>query len=331
MKQYTFFLSILLFFFLTSCEKEALSNEENISVVNGRLVFSSSRQFEQTLGRVSKIEDEEKFRKKFLESEFTSLRSLVARTKSDTFPFPSCYYNLLNSNLEYQVADTVYRYDMLERVKFAIPLKELDEFKNIDTKTRNKYIVARFQIDSPTTTNSKSGRVTMNGNALDGRHQKEFFQERYLENVVRGRRKYVHELMTYSERIIESGLVMRVKCYSYLLVKMEWMSSSGWKDAGEIRYVTLKINGDSHLSTTSDPVGWVDPVDLTTPVSNRKDFSFNTLAIASGVHKIELQRFSYISPYQDHYFNITVSGSIEQLVVGDLLSNSWNNTGNPLW
>ncbi|SDM92026.1 hypothetical protein [Siphonobacter aquaeclarae] len=318
---------ILAFLFATlwtSCQKKSdeLRTDNSISVIGGRLRFANEKLFRMTLMDLSDAK-RSKITKSLLPENFESIGKQVEVAGRDTLPFPACYYPVLNSNMEYQVADTIFRYDLTKRVKYAIPSSDMSEFENNEIG-RDKYVVAQFSSNVLQMPASKSGRSYLTNIEIDARHQKEFYLEQYNGLPAQGRRKYVHELVTYQEIMLVGNRV--VVAYLDLRIKLESKARTGWDPTNEARHISYSLTGETKVLTSSSPSTWY-------PQNNQNNININDVIVSFSDLKIPLQQFSYamVGSQAGHYFSVELNGFISQQVNGDVPQNAWINSGYPLW
>ncbi|SDM91993.1 hypothetical protein [Siphonobacter aquaeclarae] len=322
-------------FLLFSCGHEILQpvvSQEDLTISGDRIAFSSRDQYRQTLEKLSTKEGYKEITSRLENKGFRSLKSYFRENNSDTLHFPSEIYEILNENLEYSISDTIYRYDVSRKVKYAFSKNETDAY----TKAKNglnpgdRYIFSRFN-STPVEMRSTGGRVSISEKGIDARHQKEFMIHQYNMGSASGRRKYVHELWAYYEA---SGLQMSsqaiVESYLFLQIKLEKKANTGWNNATEARYVWCNIYGDSEVITKSNPNTW-------DPATNKTTFRFSEMFPTVGTVKLTLHKFTYMWWWEvgaetiKHQFSVEVNGSITQEIVGGIPMDSWTNEGYPLW
>lgn len=324
------FVLITLLGFLLSCSENEFEKQDSISslkVENDRLAFSSSEELQKTLTELNSKSNSEL--KQWIKSyDFESFLNKTASgeeledfSTSDLTKAPLSIQAILNAEGEVKVGETIVWYN--NGLKHFIPNN--DENLLIKTKLdpsldKNPgwYSVKPYNgIGSKE--NVAEGRSYIS--SLDARHQKEFT---YINGT---QRKFVHEINIYTEvsYYFANGQGYQSYSIAYLNVKLEYKTSKGkWRVAGEPRNISINLAMASpqYYSSGSLLVPIVTPSTAVNLTFNNSQDRYN-IVLASGSGPTY---YGY-SPA----WNIDVSGTIYQYIVGDLTSNAWYNTGNPLW
>lgn len=300
---------------------------QDIKVENERLVFRNNSTFDNFVKALQRKQPGDSPMSRH--SGFVSLEQVIRQNTTDTLPFPAYFYYFLNSRLEYQVADTVFKYDVTKGIKYGVPVTEGAVLNNLNdgTDIDPKYIKARFGLSSNGIVSSKGGRVGIGADEINARYQNEF---RQMSNgsTFGSRMKFVHELVTYYEDLDPQiaprrNILKRYVGHLMLRIKLEYWGS-GWKPASEYRYLTCHIWGNSKAVK----IGTTGTIEQSTVNS---DFDYSDYSIIRWDYKIPLHRFEYSYYEPNHYFLVEVNGNIKQQILGDDPSNEWNTSGAPLW
>jgi hypothetical protein len=322
---------------VVSCDQKIEPNvnqvESSIKVENGRLAFSSTKEYLETTQSLFKMDEKslDEWEKKF---NINSLRKLFKAKSTDSQVLISDELNsfenasefmlaTLNTNGEIQVGDTIIWYN--KGVKHYVPNKNEDLLIRIKKNPKESTILGEYSIGilGERETN-KQARITISANngSLNAFWQRQFTY--YRNGSPYGIRKYVHELyvQTQSMRCFPGGC--DTQSTIYLRVKLEYRDSRGnWPAAGEARQVTVNVN--------STDAQYFSSGSLIAP------YYFGNSSIITSATVNSTQVFGIAQGYGPTYngyspqWSVDVSGSIYQYIIGDLSSNAWNNEAYPLW
>ncbi len=330
----------ILTFSLFSCQKEEIKVSDNQNTnqpkfENGRLVFKNSDSFFAFTKELNKKNDAELMQlEKNLghHSLFTKLQVQDSEETDEStfadFNFPRSLQFVINQAGEYQVGDEIFWYN--NGIKHVIT--QANESKLAEIKKNPKLSEKYFQVKSTVqqVTPSASGRLNIGANNLDARHQREFWQYSCLEAAGRqGWRKYVHEIVTYTEYYGGTGYFSSID----LRIKLEWKGRRYWEPASETREIGFILNGSvthyNGLSTNTFPISLTSSVD-----SNNQyyyiDFTSIPLFRRSGDVYVNLL-YNRGGLYTGISWAVELNGIIYHHVVNDIPSNGWVNNGYPLW
>jgi hypothetical protein len=331
--------TILSTLFFYSCKKDQTvtenfetkleqKNTSLPSVANGRLVFESHDDYYHFIdlidnGDFSKIKNYEN------NSNFSSLYSVFqSGTKDEILPqylqeyedfgLPQSLRKVLNKDGEVVIGNEIIWYSKSQ--KYFV--ENLDEKKLSDVKNNpNGDIVKHIQVGNKviplkvnSSTPNQSVYLGLTGSIANWQFQ--FWQ--YASPA--GWRKYVHGLEVFTD-VYWNGLVYIWNSKLFLNIKMEWKGKN-WKPA---TYETKDIICNISYTNNFSAPGYFSYL---IPQNNILNFSVTQ----SG----DVQRL--IGNVQgsgtfggNNGWTAGVNGTIYQHVVGDVQSNEWYNTANPLW
>ena len=335
MKKAIFFIAVC--FFCAACEDQDVLLESTpspqtvlnskISVDNGRLVFNNAEELYSIVDSLSKMSEQEL--KQWSES--ASITSLInnddeaLQKEFDDFGFPNAFKAIINENGEYQVGNTISWYH--EGFKyFADSESELEGVKQSPNSANERIEVeAKTVAIEPNDQDVSNQKVTLYNNSSDARHQKEFFHG----GDSGSKRKYVHEIRTYTESYYAKDPLLGSGYSIYssltLVIKLEWWGnkSKKWKVAGGSRRVAYDLSGSA--------------------LFKYKDINYDNVTRDIQISKRNTDtksgdRYITIASYGDGFarsssvkWEVDLYGKIEHSVEGDLYTNKWINSGNPLW
>ncbi|WP_338766390.1 hypothetical protein WAF17_03675 [Bernardetia sp. ABR2-2B] len=313
----------LLFFLFSSCEQQeeltsleiATKKTDNLTIKDKRFVFDNQEHFQSFMQSFTNKSEQE------LEnwSKSNTVKSLLITGVSEEFEqfnFPTAFKAIINENGEYQIGNSIVWYN--DGFKYFVnneeELKSIKENPSLSTK--------KAKVESKIVGKMPSlQRVVLGANTIDARHQREFFQN----NNSGSKRKYVHELVTYTEYlgayhpIFGNGYT--IISYLYLNIKLEYKGNrrrSRWKPAGESRRVFYSLSGSSTISFDG----------LSQPTNS---FNFSEDLTRSGDRQLSLGGFSTGFETKSPVWTVEVNGFIDHSVVGDVASNRWFHEGYPMW
>jgi hypothetical protein len=362
MKKIKFFVWVLwALVFFEACKKpdfdttisdnpERVVERSELRVEQGRLVFNDFEHFLQVAEQLDGLSEEELDQWEHSKG-IASLRSALKQYYADSselidekleglasFNFPKTFQSLINTDGECRLGDDLIWYH--DGLKHYVPNADEALLAQIKTNPALSAITAKAGATTEDVA-SETNRVTLGANSLDARHQWEFWQYSYYGYPNRGRRKYVHEIVTYSEQNTLYEICKKKGCYkcevelcpvsyyfystAFVRIKMEWRGKR-WRPAGENREILYNLALEGILRV------WDGGALVYTNTNSY--FASRPLFIGRDTY-VTIASFSGSGPtwISDGLFirwELDVSGNIQQRVVGD--SNSpWNNQGFPLW
>ena len=331
MNKLTIFLSLSLLLFACADDNEVLLTEPNstttIKSIDGRLVISDTDQFYQIFRALSNYTNEQletwsenlayKPLNKAL-SDFSQVDGATNPALEDLleFNFPQAYLYLLNEQGLMQVGDEIIFFQKGQQ--HYVDHHNVRDIREI--KTNPDLIKKSFDVQ----VSSYSPDISINNERtdlglidLDARWQREFDIQSHMGVPISGRRKYVHEIITFTS--INISVVE-------LQVKLEFKGSR-WREAGEKRNITFALNTDTRMLRASTGSHYC--------ARTTKNINFS-LTNYTGVYRNQIglfmdeplgcQQIQY-----DSFWRIEVTGSIRHAISGDDPANEWLNSGNPLW
>jgi len=294
---------------LKSSEKKADSPAEGIKREGNRLAFSSHDEFSKTVKELDNLYGKE-FEKWQNDLRFKSLASMphdtlqIVEDMSMRDNLPASYRSLLNEDGEVIINDSIRWWTPEGRI-YSVPKGNEEKLKAIkNNPPRDKF--KTFNVSAcplPTT----AGRIFLNLNSIDARHQSEFF--------LGAKHKHVAELYTVTE---EGGTVA-----VYLRIKIEWLScrTLGWFSCAYV----WRTSGLAR-TISYDITGYVKYDDR---AQHTKLFRYSlSEANASFDHNLRIADFGMFRSHNlVHPIEIELSGSITQTTHG----HTCKFEGSPLW
>ncbi len=324
---------------LFSCKKEKLDSVaaakekgkipeiQNPVVENNRMVFSSHDAFYKFVDAIDNNDPAVSEKLERLQG-FTSLynriktydlseEELPASLNSYLeFGLPESFQRVLNAEGEVIIGDQLVWYN--NSYKYFINKAESGKLQSIkenpDASDVRKTKVGK-ELTPVNFKNADQARVWMGlANGPDARHQREFWQNAPSA----GNRKYVHEIQAYTDSYFDR-IFYQWNSRVILRIKMEWRGKK-WKPAGETRQISYNLTSSNVFY--GPPFGYLIPANTT----------FTDNVTQSGdVSRMVAQAAGSGTFGSGSGWSIELSGTIYQHVVGDVQSNEWYNTGNPLW
>ncbi|HMR92223.1 MAG TPA: hypothetical protein PKC69_07905 [Chitinophagaceae bacterium] len=308
-----------------------------IKVEDGRLVFENYNSFYETLNNLrlnrnktrNLPEDTAGFNS--LGSEFAKVSLLIgdSEVSSETndllsFGFPEEFLLVLNKEGEVQIGNEIIWYQ--NHNKFFISTADKDKLKEFKKNTDlvHKRVPAGSQVVD-LNFNNNSGVAVENltylgyGGSLDARHQREFVSQA----PVHGRRKYVHEIITFFDGYYNTGTHLIWSTYITLRIKLEWKGSK-WRPASELRNINVSLSGTASVNTPGQGTYQLGPTINTNQSVQRNNDYLVPLAQFNGSGTLP----------GNARWQLNMWGTIYHHIVGDVTSNQWYNAGtssNPLW
>jgi hypothetical protein len=300
-----------------------------VKVENGRVAFKNSEEFFKFTTDVTN-KSEEDLNVWENQMGFKSLRNTLHQSylsdkdlnndlqKLENFNFPRGHLSVLNEKGECLIGDTIVLY--LDGFKHFIPNKDenlLDAIRNNPSVSKIKGIAGgKVQPNAQAT----SSLVTLGSNQLDARYQWQFTSQFYQGNSSVGPKKFVHELVAWSETA--NGLFFHAKLF--VRTKLEYKSRNTWREAGEFRRITYNMFATYTLNGYDI---WGNPSSISGSTSLVNTGSFELRRFAYELLIIDIN-FGSAGPF---YWSTEVSGNIAQIMDGDVQANFWQSTGSPLW
>ncbi len=339
MKTLKFVVLLLLIFSISSCKKqidtplkENVNNtfSEDLKTAQGRFVFTSAKAFVNTLDLLSKKSVHEA-RAFILKYNIATLEALNSRQGNDQssdfirnesdFSLPYIYSLLLNESGEVQIGNEVIVYK--DGVKYYFPVEEYHAGLSLASAKKKKDIEIKSISKKNSTNNS---RISFSDNGLDARWQREFYQQSYQNN---GTRKFVHEIVSFTDYYDFYDPVTGLSGYTFytqlfLRIKLEWKGRRNWNPAGEYRDISYNLTKDIYLRNVVFP--YTSQYAFIPFTGNISDFRTQNSDL-----QVQLGGFSGNTVNGGVYWEVDLRGNIYQYVLGDLVLNSWNNIGSPLW
>lgn len=316
---------------LASCSDGLIDEQTNqlpVKVENGRMVFLNSKVLYETIDKLNFMDDDAKknWSNQFGFNSFFDLSSndeSMLDDESSISNVPISFQRILNKNAEYQINDTIVWYN--KGIKHFIPNQDESLLEKIKKNPELSTIKGEYFFSTFEERDTENARTTISLNGLDARHQREFS---YYGN----RRKYVHELYTYTETVgVSSGYTFHTELH--LKIKLEWYGSSSrkWRPAGESRQMNYSINYSIRVVNINTGYTFIS-------IPNSGYFTGNLANNVTRSSDVDLLIGSAIGTtiYPDYFghptWDVEISGSIYHKIVDDpSSSNAWTNSGYPLW
>lgn len=219
---------------------------------------------------------------------------------------------MLNKDSEVEINDSIVWLNNGNLYAFS----KLDELNlmTLKNKLEKCKIIGSFKVSVINNKLLKTISMGIN-NSLDARNQKTFVQQYYqpcggIRQSVNGDRKYVHEL--YTIQITDPLGYSTTELH--LRIKLEYKGSKYWKPAGENRTININVSG---IALYSQGV-----TNISTPYSLVKNYT------CSG-DRDEPIIYQAVNG-SGASWQVSMSGTIFQIVNGDVTTNGWYNSGT-LW
>lgn len=316
-----------LFLTFTACKKDAVPTapvpdvqENSVSVENGRLAFKTADDFYKYIDAV-KPEASGKAGFHSLYAAFNEaygkpgIEPRLSPTLSDLtkFKFPASFLATLNEKGEVKIGDEIIWYH--NGAKYFIPSGKANEIESL------KRTPEAIEKSLPVASAKLNARTTLGIDALDARHQREFWQ--VSSQWGEGWRKFVHEIDTYRDPYYQPFPgITGFNAYVYLRIKMEWKGCCDWNPAGETRDVQINISGSATIQGTTSPYG---------SYTTGPTFNHNISTTTSQNYEVLLAKYVGLGTVDSGSWQVDVNGSIYQYVQQDSPANAWTNSGIPLW
>lgn len=266
---------------LSSCNSEIDNLDQPQVPAENRAVFESTSDFMKTFENLiyyNKSELKEWSKSKNI----NSLLEECEKNNLEQTQLPQALQSMLNKNAEFQIKDSIIRYDNNNFYLIAVNNTELEEFVIIGGVKSNKL----------GNSDLTKGYYEMGTDEIDGSHQYEF----KLEEGDKYTFKYVHELQTYTINLhIDTGYYLSMR------VKLEYRGKK-WHEASEMRELEYQI------STT------VDLVPVLTGASNYPRIP--TTTPAQGNVEIPLAVYFISNDTRIKQWNVSIGGYIKHQVIG---------------
>lgn len=309
---------------ILGCTKEVKDTLRPYTYDNDRLVFRNFDDFYNTYLSLAKNSsmDELAF---WAQSKNHS--TLLNSSDTTLYEYSTVFRTILNKNLEFQLGNDIIWFN--KGNFYALPKggSNVEAFKcNPDTSNK----VGSIKI-KPVIERNEKGAIIWNNYTLDARNQQEFWQAYKApcgESTIltSGNRKYVHEV--YGESLIGyNGYCGCYHIYSslWLRIKLEWKGNrGGWKVASEQRNIKLiDLQGTAWWGWPQTYVADLDIEDADSCFTNNGNLGGEKLVWLTGLD-------GEVYEGQDDYWDLTLTGTVYQHVIGDYMSNAWWN-GPSLW
>jgi hypothetical protein len=335
--------SLLVVALLSGCKKDLDTAAQDVAenktsnvveryelrVENGRLVFNDFEHFLEVSESLDGLSEEElthwedqrgiKSLRGALQTYYADPNEPLDENLEDmaNFRFPRSFQALLNADGECRLGDFLVWYH--KGLKHHVPNADEARLTQIKADPSLSDDTAEAGA-SVAKVESQTSRVSLGANQVDARHQKEFWQYSYYGQPIQGHRKYVHELVTYTEtRKICKECYYAGYTKASINVKLEWRGKR-WRPAGEDRRISYNLQYSASCTVS----GWPGTVTQNGTV-------IQAPYIGKDREIILLVRRFHTDYKPKVTWSIDVRGNIQQHVVGDAPGNLWNNVGNPLW
>lgn len=239
---------LIYFFVLTltlSCSDDNTISIEKDKIASARLHFQDSDSFFRAIDQLNKMNSNDR---KSWEPQHSiiSLRKHLQKKmelgieltdqENEYTNFPMSYLTVLNENGEVAVANQIWWYNegKIHRVSGERELA-LVKSSTIESANIDEYFITSVPLEAQKI--SSGERVVISNTYAN--YQKEF--PFCANNTLR---KYVNELYVFSAR---SGANWATSLH--IRIKLEWKGSSGWKTAGEYRFINYDLSGYASLIT----------------------------------------------------------------------------------
>lgn len=243
-----------------------------------RIVFESESDFMNTYKAISSY-DKKGLKDWSCSKKINSLLGELEKNNLEEVCLPQALQSILNKNAEFQIKDSVIRYDNNNFYLIATD----------NTKLKSPVVVGNVKSNILGNSKLARGYFEIGVDEIDASNQHEFRWEpnKYLF-------KYVHELRTYYLAFANS-----TEYRLSLIVKLEYKGKK-WNVAGESRKLSLDL-------TTS--------VALIPSVINETKYNRLSDVVVAGNNEINLASYTFLgSPIRQ--WNVLISGYVAQEIYG---------------
>jgi hypothetical protein len=304
------------------CTKEIKDPLRPSPIVNDRLVFQNFDEFYKTYLTLAKNSSEDELA---YWAQCKDHSTLLNSSDTTLYEYSTVFRAILNKNSEFELGNDIIWFNNGNFYTLPKGESNVEAFKcNPDTSMKVGLINIK-----PVIERNDKGAIIWNNNTLDSRNQLEFWQSSYQSCgealiIGGGWRKYVHEV--YGESfIILSGVGYHIYSSLWLKIKLEWKGNrGGWKVAGEQRNIKLTdLHGTAWWGWPQTYVADLDIEYADSCFTNYGSFRGEKLVWLTGLGGEEYEG-------QADYWDLTLTGTIYQHVIGDDMSQAWWN-GPSLW
>jgi hypothetical protein len=297
---------LLIGILLQACQKEVGQNE---IISNDRLSFISFRDFNKSYLELSKLTSKEDL---LIWANSKNHSTLLNTEDSALNEYPFALLAMFNKDSEIEINDSIVWLN--NGILYAFSKNDEMNLMKLKNKLEKCKIMGSFKVSVINNKLLKTVSLGIN-NSIDARNQKAFVQQYYqpcggIRQSVNGDRKYVHELYTiqYTDPLGYSTTEL------YLRIKLEYKGSKYWKPAGENRTININVSGIALYSQGA--------TNISSPYSVVKNYT------CSG-DRDELLCYQAVNG-SGASWQVSMSGTIYQIVNGDVTTNGWYNSGT-LW
>lgn len=288
----------------------SVSAQTDVTVMDGRLVFQDSDAYIRTLDKLKSMSAEELAGwEKGLK--FSSLRTSVTEDDialKEEFHFPAFIAAVINREGVYQAGDKLYWYDNHQLHEFT-SLADLTLAQRGQKVTHQALEAGMIKLKAPV-----AERNTGASGPRDGKYQNEFC----IGGNCGNRRKMVYETWAFYQQTPSPSSLKSYYTAVVFSAKMEFLSSRGWKPAGESRQVQVALNGRAES-------GYFGSALCANPVNVR----YNGVTNSNVELTVGSCQFTGINP-EIMYWNFTLNGTISSYVVG-YPGQTYTVQGTNLW
>ena len=312
---------------ITTSSAATTSGIAQMKVENGRIAFKNSDEFFKLASEITNKPEEEldawekqvgfNSLRKELHQFYTDDKELTSDLKKlENFNFPNGHLSLLNAKGECLICDTIVVY--LDGFKHFVPNKDENMLANIRSNPRVSQLKGTAGgkiLPSPQVTSNSL--ITLGSNQIVATYQKQFQSQMYQGSSSVGPKKFIHELVSWAESRWPADFYFHAKLF--VRSKLEYNSRGTWKEAGEYRRITYSMTSVYSLVGTS--------VSGTT-----NSASPNPFVLARWGYEILINE-QYVDAYS-YTWNVSVTGTISQIMDGDVQANFWQSPVSPsvsLW
>ncbi len=300
-----FFVILMISIVLASCQKEGIQNSIE---QNDRLSFKSMQDFNKSYLDLSKLTSKDDL----LSWATTKNHSTLLNTDdSATNAYPYALLAIFNHNSEIEINNSIVWFN--QGSLYAFSKNDEPILKSLKEKLEKCKLIGTIKVSKINSNLLKT--ISMGLNSFDARNQKQFVQQYYqpcggVRQQVNGDRKYIHELYTTSF----TDMLGYTTAELHLRIKLEYKGSKYWKPAGEQRTINISVSGTAIYNQ--------GVTHITMPYSLIKNYT------CSG-DRNELLCYQSVNG-SGAGWEVSMNGTIYQLVNGDVTTNGWYNSGT-LW
>jgi hypothetical protein len=292
------------------CNEESQLDQktsDNITVENGRLVFKDTDLYFQTIESLGKMDgkalkdwsQQHSFNSLMRHFESIQGKDVELTPLEETYiSLPTSYLMVLNKDGEVKIGDQIVWYEKSAK-HYVSNEEELREVKADPSKSKNRghFSIASKALEGNDEAHGrKSDQPPLVLGSVWALQQHQFT----YSCVNSSTRKYVNELNATLDEKKNNGNGFSYHTILYLSMKLEWLSSKGWKDAGEYRFFSYNFNSHLLFVANGTPPNYVD--------TNYTSGLFEQ----NGVNNVVLfeGKNDYFNGDDAPYYDVTITGTI---------------------